>query len=186
MTGVAAALVAQVTNSSLQQEYIPTIHWIVPALWTSTLVFALLSVYYSFLLHHYLGGFASAGDLRKAFTHRNFSSAIARGEEGEGEEGRGLPSLTVAVKVWAPTYLLALAIGSYIGTIGVYWGVAWGMNLQGRGVGSRNVCLTHVHTFFSISGLIIIMNYTGVYILPRYGDTGSMSFRGAKYGREVT
>lgn len=143
MTGVAAALVAQVTNTSLQQEYIPTIHWIVPALWTSTLVFALLSVYYSFLLHHYLGGFASAGDLRKAFTHRNLSSAIARGEEGEGEgeEGRGLPSLTVAVKVWAPTYLLALAIGSYIGTIGVYWGVAWGMNLQGRGVGSRNVCL---------------------------------------------
>ena len=65
------------------------------------------------------------------------------GEEGEGEEeeGRGLPSLTVAVKVWAPTYLLALAIGSYIGTIGVYWDVAWGMNLQGRGVGSRNVCL---------------------------------------------
>jgi len=137
MTGVAAALVAQVTNTSLQQEYIPTIHWIVPALWTSTLVFALLSVYYSFLLHHYLSGFACASDLRKAFTHRSLSPVVA----SEEEEGTGLPSLTAAVKVWAPTYLLALSIGSYIGTIGVYWGVAWGMNLEGRGVGSRNVCL---------------------------------------------
>lgn len=147
MTGVAAALVAQVTNTSLQQEYIPTIHWIVPALWTSTLVFALLSVYYSFLLHHYLSGFACADDLRKAFTHRSLRPA-----EGEGEEGKGLPSLTAAVKVWAPTYLLALAIGSYIGTIGVYWGVAWGMNLEGKGVGSRNVCLPVAHTSSSISG----------------------------------
>ncbi|PUU84231.1 hypothetical protein B9Z19DRAFT_1189016 [Tuber borchii] len=97
MTGVAAALVAQVTNPSLQQEYIPTIHWIVPALWTSMLVFALLSMYYSFLLHYYLGGFASAGDLRKAFTHRNLSSVAAREEEGEGEHGRGLPSLMVVL-----------------------------------------------------------------------------------------
>ncbi|KAG0124089.1 hypothetical protein HOY82DRAFT_573971 [Tuber indicum] len=129
MTGVAAALVAQVTNTSLQQEYIPTTHWIVPALWTSTLVLALLSAYYSLLLHHYLGGFAGAGDLRKAFTHRGLSR----------EEERRLPSLTAAVKVWAPTYLLALSIGSYIGTIGVYWGLAWGMDLQGKGVGSRNV-----------------------------------------------
>ncbi|PWW75891.1 hypothetical protein C7212DRAFT_280439 [Tuber magnatum] len=135
MTGVAAALVAQVTNTSLQQEYISTIHWLVPALWTSTLVFALLSVYYSFLLHHYLGGFACASDLREAFTHRGLSPALVR------EEERRLPSLTAAVKVWAPTYLLALAIGSYIGTIGVYWGVAWRMDLQGRGEGSRNVCL---------------------------------------------
>ncbi|PUU84254.1 hypothetical protein B9Z19DRAFT_1189034 [Tuber borchii] len=161
MTGVAAALVAQVTNTSLQQEYIPTIHWIVPALWTSTLVFALLSVYYSFLLHHYLGGFASAGDLRKAFTHRNLSSVAARGEEGEGEQGRGLPSLTVAVKVWAPTYLLALAIGSYIGTIGVYWGVAWGMNLQGRGVGSRNVFIFFLVTATLAVCLFAVPNTVG-------------------------
>ncbi|CUS10989.1 unnamed protein product [Tuber aestivum] len=148
MTGVAAALVAQVTNTSLQQEYISTVHWIVPALWTGTLVSALLSVYYSFLLHHYLGGFACAGDLRKAFTHRGLNPTRVRNEEGEEE--RRLPSLSAAVKVWAPTYLLALAIGSYIGTIGIYWGVAWGMDLQGRGEESRNVRLSapFFHSFF--------------------------------------
>ncbi|KAG0641003.1 hypothetical protein HOY80DRAFT_1114889 [Tuber brumale] len=150
MTGVAAALVAQVTNTSLQQEYILTIHWIVPALWTSTLVLALLSAYYSLLLHHYLGGFAEAGDLRKAFTHRGLTPALAR-----EEERRRLPSLTAAVKVWAPTYLLALSIGSYIGTMGVYWGVAWGMDLQGRGVGSRNIFI-----FFLVTTTLAVCLFT--------------------------
>ncbi|RPA93761.1 hypothetical protein L873DRAFT_1815492 [Choiromyces venosus 120613-1] len=157
MTGVAAALVAQVTNSSLQQEYIPTIHWIVPALWTSTLVLALLSAYYSFLLHHYLGGFACAGDLRMAFTHRGLTRDRAEEEEEEGI----LPSLTAAVKIWAPTYLLALSIGCYIGTIGVYWGVAWGMDLQGRGADSRNVFIFFIATTTLAVALFTVPNTVG-------------------------
>jgi len=54
MTGVAAALVAQVANSTLQLQYMPTIHWIVPALCAGSLVVSLLCVYYSFLLHYKL------------------------------------------------------------------------------------------------------------------------------------
>ncbi|CUS10078.1 unnamed protein product [Tuber aestivum] len=139
-TGLTAALVAQVTITTMQLEYIPTIHWTVPALLTSTLVFALLSVYYSFLLYQYLDGFLSAEDMKKAFSHRGILPFLIV------DEGETLPSLTAAIKLWAPTYLLGLAISCYIATIGVYWGVAWGMNLQERGVGSRNVFIVFLIT----------------------------------------
>lgn len=108
---------AQVTNVSLQKEYTNKIHWIVQALWTCGLVLSLLSVYYSFLLHQFLTSFSTAQDLRAAFTHRTFSRTKTQGTE--------LPSLTVAAKLCAPPYMLSLAIGLYILTLGSYWGLAW-------------------------------------------------------------
>lgn len=134
-----AALVAQVTNGSLQQEYTTEIHWIVSALWTCGLVLSLLSVYYSFLLHHYLASFSTAQDLRYAFTHRTFNRVKTR--------GANLPSLTVAAKLWVPPYLLSLAIGFYILTLGLYWSLAWKRQWEVGGewekrVDDRNVSIT--------------------------------------------
>jgi len=92
MTGVAAALVAQVASSSLQLQYMPTIHWIVPALCTGSLVIGLLCVYYSFLLHYSLAKYACARDLRTAFAQRApigtvGTAGTARGGGGGGDEG---------------------------------------------------------------------------------------------------
>jgi len=94
MTGVAAALVAQVASSSLQLQYMPTIHWIVPALCTSSLVIGLLCVYYSFLLHYSLAKYACARDLRTAFAQRApvgiVGTAGTAGTAGGGGEGGGV------------------------------------------------------------------------------------------------
>jgi len=82
MTGVAAALVAQVANSSLQLQYMPTIHWIVPALCTSSLVIGLVCVYFSFLLHYKLAKYICGECLRNAFTQR--SRIETDGGNGDG------------------------------------------------------------------------------------------------------
>lgn len=55
-----------------------------------------------------------------------------------------LPSLTVAVKLWVPPYLVSLAIGCYVITLGLYWGFAWTQWWRvaedgGRQVENRNV-----------------------------------------------
>lgn len=136
MTGVAAALVAQVTNTSMQQEFTPALHWSVSALWTCGLVLSLLSVYYSFLLHHWLAGFATADEVRRAFTHRGLVTSSRRVE--------GVPSLTVAARLWVPAWLLSASIGCYVLTLGLYWALAWkgwwGLGAEaGRGIGNRNV-----------------------------------------------
>ena len=134
MTAVAAALVASVASTTLQLQYMPTIHWIVPALCTATIIIALLSVYNSFVLHEYLTGFARAGDFRTAFTYQNPATT-----QHEGEERRP-PCYKATMKLWGPNDLLELAILLYVATICTYWGMAWRMNLQGSGVRSRNVC----------------------------------------------
>jgi len=97
MTGVAAALVAQVANSSLQLQYMPTIHWIVPALCTSSLIIGLLCVYYSFLLHYRLARYTCGKRLCTAFTQEtcietgggNGDGGLESGNRGGelGEEG---------------------------------------------------------------------------------------------------
>jgi len=82
MTGVAGALVAQIASSSLQLEYMKTIHPIVPALCTSSLVIALLCVYYSFRMHYLFAKCTCVKDLITAFTQR-----APVGTEGGSEEG---------------------------------------------------------------------------------------------------
>jgi len=82
MTGVAGALVAQIASSSLQLEYMKTIHPIVPALCTSSLVIALLCVYYSFRMHYLFAKCTCAEDLITAFTQR-----APVGTGGGSEEG---------------------------------------------------------------------------------------------------
>lgn len=62
-------------------------------------------------------------------------------------QGVRLPSLTVAAKLWVPPYLLSLAIGFYILTLGLYWSLAWNKQLQvgeqwERQVEDRNVSIT--------------------------------------------
>jgi len=92
MTGVAAALIAQVANSTLQLQYMPTIHWTIPALCTCSLILGLLSVYYSFLLHYSLSNFTSAVNLRNAFTWRapdGTDEGNEGVEAGSGDGGRG-------------------------------------------------------------------------------------------------
>jgi len=88
MTGVAAALIAQVANSTLQLQYMPTIHWIVPALCTSSLVISLLCVYYSFRMHYLLANFTSAYHLRAAFIWRAPGGNEGGEESGDGGEER--------------------------------------------------------------------------------------------------
>lgn len=127
MTSVAAALVAQLANTSTQHEFTSQLHWSVTALWTCAMVLALMSVYSSFLLHYWLAGLPG----RAAFMHR-------------GAAAQGVPSLTVAARLWVPTWLLNVAIGCYVLTLGLYWGLAWSAGAAGRGVGSRNVFVCYV------------------------------------------
>ena len=97
MTGLAAALVAQVASSSLQLQYMPTIHWIIPGLCTTSLVIGLLCVHYSFLLHYSLAKCGCARDLRTAFSTRKGTPPVGAGGDfavggpggGEGREERG-------------------------------------------------------------------------------------------------
>lgn len=158
MTGVAAALVAQVASSTLGLQYMPTIHWIVPALCTSTIIIALLSMYNSFVLHDYLTGFACAADLRIEFLYQDPDKNRQEEEGGEraikgareealeevreeaSKEERKIPCYDAALKLWGPNYLLELAILLYVATIWVYWAIAWRMDLEGSGERSRNVC----------------------------------------------
>ncbi|PUU76081.1 hypothetical protein B9Z19DRAFT_1195001 [Tuber borchii] len=139
MTGVAAALVAQVASSTLELQYMPTINWIVPALCTSTIIIALLSMYNSFVLHDYLTGFACAADLRAQFLYQapNKNRQEEGGEdtiEEVREEESKLPCYDAAMKLWGPNYLLELAILLYIATIWIYWAIAWRMDLEESGV----------------------------------------------------
>ena len=138
MIGVTAALVAQVANSSLQQEYVPKAHWIVPALLTSSLIIALLSVYNSFALHDYLAGIVSAEELRQIFRYKG--QIATSNEQALNAEERRLVSVRDALGLWLPSYLVEVAILLYITTICVYWGVAWGMDLEESGARSRKVC----------------------------------------------
>ena len=159
MTGLAGALVAQVASSSLQLQYMPTIHWIVPGLCTTSLVIGVLCVHYSFLLHYSLAKCGCARDLRTAFSTRKGTPVGAGGDfavggpgggEGRelGDEGREvtgvgtaeqvedgretkLPSYKAALILWLPIYLLVLAILLYIAAIGLYWSIAGAMDLQG-------------------------------------------------------
>ena len=92
MTGVAAALIAQVANTTLQLQYMSTIHWTIPSLCTCSLILGLLSVYYSFQLHYSLANFTSADYLRAAFTRSGAPVRTRGGNEGVGawsEEGGG-------------------------------------------------------------------------------------------------
>ena len=129
MAGVAAALIAQVAISTLQLQYMPTIHWTIPALCTCSLILGLLSVYYSFQLHYSLANFTTAPHLRAAFARR------PEGNEGGGEEqmeegGSMLPSYRATFILWLPFSLLRLAIYFYLVAIVSYWGVAAEMDLQ--------------------------------------------------------
>ena len=158
MTGVAGALIAQITNSSLQLQYMLTVNPIVPALCTSSLVIALLCVYYSFRMHYSLAKCTFAEDLRTAFTERipvGTRGGCGEGGPGSGEGGeetgvsdrrleegiaepieegggRILASYKATLMLWLPLYLLVLAISSYLVTIFLYWGFAAGMDLEGR------------------------------------------------------
>ena len=92
MAGVAAALIAQVAISTLQLQYMPTIHWTIPALCTCSLILGLLSVYYSFQLHYSLANFTSADNLRNAFTWKapgGTDGGNEGAEAGSGDGGRG-------------------------------------------------------------------------------------------------
>ncbi|KAH8151947.1 uncharacterized protein LAJ45_03940 [Morchella importuna] len=158
MTGVAAALVAQVTNTSMQQEFTPALHWSVSALWTCGLVLSLLSVYYSFLLHHWLAGFASADEVRRAFTHRGLVTSSRRVE--------GVPSLTVAARLWVPAWLLSASIGCYVLTLGLYWALAWkgwwGVGAEaGRGIGNRNVFICYILTVLGAVAVFTVPSAVG-------------------------
>jgi len=158
MTGVAGALIAQIANSSLQLQYMLTVNPIVPGLCTSSLVIALLCVYYSFRMHYSLARCTFAKDLRTAFAERipvGTGGDCREGGPGSGEGGeetgvrdrrleegiaepieeggeRILASYTATLMLWLPLYLLVLAISSYLVTIFMYWGFAAGMNLEGR------------------------------------------------------
>ena len=147
MTGLAGALVAQVAGSSLQLEYVSTIHWIVPALFTTSLTIGLLCVHYSFILHYSLTRWGSARSLRTAFTHCPspvptgvLRSAVGTAEQGE-DGGRPKPSYQTVLKLSLPSYLLVVAITMYITTIFMYWGIAGVMDLQGSGGRSWGVGL---------------------------------------------
>jgi len=89
MTGVAAALVAQVANSTLQLQYMPTIHWTIPALCTCSLILGLLSLSYVLQLHYSLANLTSAVDLRKAFTWRAPDGTDGSNEGAEARSGDG-------------------------------------------------------------------------------------------------
>jgi len=158
MTGLARALVAQVAGSSLQLEYVPTIHWIVPALFTTSLTIGLLCVHYSFILHYSLTRWGSARSVRTAFTHCPspppgppspqpppvltgvLRSAVVMAEEGE-DGGGPKPSYQTVLMLSLPSYLLVVAITMYIATIFMYWGIAGVMDLQGSGGRSWGVGL---------------------------------------------
>jgi len=152
MAGVAAALIAQVANSTLQLQYMPTIHWAVPALCTCSLILGLLSVYYSFQLHYSLANFTSAYHLRAAFTRRSESNEGS--SEEQMEEGRWamLASYQATFILWLPFSLLRLAIYFYLVAIVSYWGVAAEMDLQESRARSTIVSFLFFDTFFCISG----------------------------------
>jgi len=163
MTGLTGALVAQVASSSLQLQYMPTIHWVVPGLCTASLIVGFLCVHYSFLLHYSLTRWGSARALRIAFSTRKGTPAGAggdlveggpRGGEGKGSTGVGtaeqaeeerasepLPSYQTVLTLSLPPYLLVLAIILYMATIFMYWGIAGVTDLQGSGGRSWGVGL---------------------------------------------
>jgi len=158
LTGLAAALVAQIASSTLQLQYMPTIHWIVPALCTSSLILGLLSVSYSFRLHYLLTKYTCAQRMRTAFTWAPGGGEGGGGgsgdggeegrERGGGDEGPGSvrPSYVATFTLWFPLILARLAILSYLVAIVLYWGVAAKMNLQESRARSTNVgflFLTH-------------------------------------------
>lgn len=177
MTGVAAALIAQVANSTLQLQYMPTIHWIVPALCTSSLVISLLCVYYSFRMHYLLARFTSAYHLRAAFIwsapkgNEGGDERRERGGCGEGREGTGVETLgqveegrwTMLVSyqatfiLWLPFSLLRLAIFLYLVVLASYWGVAAKMDLQESRARSTNV---FVFTLLALS-IVIYQRFLG-------------------------
>ena len=62
------------------------------------------------------------------------------GVKGGASKEKKLPCYDAAMRLWGPNYLLELAILLYVGTIWLYWAMAWRMDLEGSGVRSRNVC----------------------------------------------
>jgi len=192
MTGLAGALVAQVALTSLQLEYMSTIHWIVPALFTTSLVIGFLCVHYSFLLHYWLVQLGSAKKLRKAFstgkgTPAGSSEDLAEQwvENGEGQrsigvgtagqaEGSKLPSYQSVITLAAPSYLLLLAITLYVPTIFLYWCIAGVMDLQGSGGRSLGVGL---HVLKPSSAPQADNEFLGLGILPD-GNMGGFNCLG--------
>ena len=144
-----AALLAQVTITSLQTSYLPNVHWVVSAIWTATLVFSLLSVYSSFILHKSITDLGSNLALKKYFSGTWISTKKQRKRSKMAPDASlVVPAFSpsfVAYKITTPSRLLDMAIMGYLLALGLYWLLSW-VTLWKPDAGqdretSRNVCL---------------------------------------------
>ncbi|KAK4222969.1 hypothetical protein QBC38DRAFT_488733 [Podospora fimiseda] len=115
MIGVAGAILAQVALTSLTLNGIEQAHWTAGAFFISSLVFGLLSVYFSFFVQQELN------DLIDEEAMVNWLLRIG------GREPDAL--VWSAAMITAPTGLVILAVISFFSGLGVYLGCVYTANL---------------------------------------------------------